>query len=98
MLEENVDEKYYLSEKTVRMFTDYVARKKEEGCGFGFEPTTGGGALNVLERDQAAEQTIILSKQGTKIERKTEVASACMARDYKGFGNQAQTGVIEWKK
>lgn len=43
MLEEKVDKKYYLSEKTVKMFTEYVERKRDEGCGFDFAPTTGGG-------------------------------------------------------
>ncbi len=41
---------------------------------------------------------ILLSNQGKKFERETETASALMARDYKGFGNQTSTGVLEWKK
>jgi len=32
------------------------------------------------------------------IERETDVASTLMARDGKGFGNQAMTGVLEWEK
>ena len=43
VLEDKVDEKYYLSDKTVRMFTEYTERKKAEGCGFAFSPTDGGG-------------------------------------------------------
>ena len=41
---------------------------------------------------------ILLSNQGKKFERRTDVATTLMARDYKGFGNQAMTGVLEWKK
>ena len=32
------------------------------------------------------------------MERETDVASTLMARDYKGFGNQAMTGVMEVKE
>jgi len=32
------------------------------------------------------------------MERFTDIANTLMARDYKGFGNQAMNGVVEWKK
>lgn len=42
---------------------------------------------------------ILLSNYGRTAEKELTVATPCMARDYKGFGNQAQTGVIEvWQK
>ena len=41
---------------------------------------------------------ILLSNQGRKFERRTDIATTLMARDYKGFGNQTMTGVLEWKK
>lgn len=47
MLEQNVDERYYLSDKAVKSFTQHCERKQAEGCGFKFEPTDGGGMLNV---------------------------------------------------
>ena len=40
---------------------------------------------------------ILLSNQGKKFEKTTETASTIMARDYKGFGNQISTGVLEMK-
>ena len=43
MLEDNVDEKYYLSNKTIDMFIKHTEKKQSEGCGFKFEPTDGGG-------------------------------------------------------
>ena len=43
MLEDNVDEKYYLSNKTIDMFIKHTEKKQAEGCGFKFEPTDGGG-------------------------------------------------------
>lgn len=38
VLEQNVDEKYYLSEQTIKGFKDHCDRKAKEGCGFKFEP------------------------------------------------------------
>lgn len=43
MLESKVDEKYYLSNKTIEMFVKHTEKKQAEGCGFKFEPTDGGG-------------------------------------------------------
>lgn len=40
---------------------------------------------------------VLLSQRGTHFERKTDIATCLMARDYKGFGNQATNGVIECK-
>lgn len=56
--------------------------------------TVRGGAEEAL----TATRGILLSKQAKRVEGETELATTLMARDYKGFGNQAMTGVIEWKK
>lgn len=37
---------------------------------------------------------VLLSCKGTKFENFVEFCSTLMARDFKGFGNQAMTGVI----
>ena len=42
-------------------------------------------------------ETLLLKNQATQIEKKTDIATTLMARDYKGFGNQTSNGVIEWK-
>ena len=42
-------------------------------------------------------ETVLLKNQGSELEKKTDIATTLMARDYKGFGNQATNGVIEWK-
>ena len=42
-------------------------------------------------------ETVLLKNQGTELEKKTDIATTLMARDYKGFGDQATNGVIEWK-
>ena len=44
MLEEKVDEKYYLDDEKVAKFVEHCDRKQAEGCGFKFEPSNGGGA------------------------------------------------------
>lgn len=42
--------------------------------------------------------TALLSNKGQKFERETDVASALMSRDYKGFTKYPKSGVLEWKK
>lgn len=51
MLEEKVDEKYYLSNETVNFFVANNQVQKEKGNGFRFEPT-GGGQNSQSSTDQ----------------------------------------------
>lgn len=97
-LDKKVDEKYYLSDKTVEMFIEHTRKQQEKGNGFKFEPTNGGGLVKPLQQERAVEpMTILLSNKGTKYEKTIDCAATLMARDYKGFGNQAMTAVIEKK-
>lgn len=57
MLEKEVDEKYYLSDKTIQSFTQHCERKQAEGCGFKFEPTDGGGYAKCLSTLAGSRQT-----------------------------------------
>lgn len=57
VLEAEVDEKYYLSDKTVQSFAEHCARKQAEGCGFKFEPTTGGGVSKCITTRYGGRQT-----------------------------------------
>lgn len=100
MLETDVDEKYYLSDETVRTLNIHKQRHEAQGHGFGWKPTEGGGTHTLLKQKEATAQTatLLLSEQGKKVDKYTEVANTIMARDYKGFGNQAMNGVLEWKK
>lgn len=41
VLEEHVDEKYYLSDETIKNFEAHLQRNKENGNGFGWKPTEG---------------------------------------------------------
>ena len=98
MLELKVDEKFYLSDKAVKSLNLNVNDK----CNL-----RGGDKLTKVspklsERAEGEVSTVIvgilLSNQGKKFEKEAEVANTLMARDYKGFGNQPYTGVLEWKK
>ena len=42
-LDKKVDEKYYLSDRTVEMFIEHTKKQQAKGNGFAFEPTTGNG-------------------------------------------------------
>lgn len=85
VLQKKVDEKFYLRNTT-------------------FDYLVGGGEKLAKQSGQADEEVltdiagILLSNKGKTIEKQCEYASVLLARDYKGFGNQAQTGVLEWKK
>ena len=71
ILENTVDEKYYLSgDKVKSILANFIARQNE--------------ASGINLKDQA-----------TTFDGITDVAHTLMARDYKGFGNQSMTGVIE---
>lgn len=95
-LDKKVDEKYYLLDKTVEMFIEHTRKQQEKGNRFKFEPTNGGGTQRQLQQEQEAEpMTILLSNKGTRYEKTIDCAATLMARDYKGFGNQAMTAVVE---
>ena len=51
----------------------------------------------MTQESQTYRQTeaVLLTDQGRRIEKKTDIATCLMARDYKGFGNQESNGVIE---
>ena len=48
VLEQNVDEKYYLSDHFIDKFNDHLKRNEENGNGFGWKPTEGGGVANAV--------------------------------------------------
>lgn len=48
VLEESVDEKYYLSDETVRRLIIHKERNESNGNGFGWKPVDGGGIAHAL--------------------------------------------------
>ena len=57
ILETEVDEKYYLSEKTIQSFSEHCERKQQEGCGFKFEPTQGEGYAKAISTHAGSRHT-----------------------------------------
>ena len=101
VLQKNVDESYYLKEETIQALNLHKERHDAKGNGFGWQPTTGGGGtqrLSRLKADTDQVQTLLLSNQGKTVKKFVDVAGTVMARDWKGFGNQAMTAVMETKK
>lgn len=116
VLEDSVDEKYYISEDKVRKFVanlqdisnedesnspKFIGNINRPDFGTGYaggvwdtnniSPTLttmqGGGR-------QSHIITGLVSNKGEKFERETEYGNTLLARDYKGFGNQAMNAVI----
>ena len=51
--------------------------------------------MTVVSAQSKSIEPALLSQKAGKLEKVIDIASALLARDYKGFGNQATTGVIE---
>ena len=95
ILESNVEEKYYLSEKAVSGFMFHKQRHEERGNGFKFEPTDGSGiASSVTTRTGSrptdnfiAEQKIIDSTNdfGEGKKRQYDKFSPCLRSERSGL-------------
>lgn len=46
VLEQNVDEKYYLSDERIQGLINSTQKERERGNGFKFDPTNGGGGIS----------------------------------------------------
>lgn len=57
VLESNVDEKYYLNDKTIKSMIEHCERKQAEGCGFKFDPKDGGGISQAITTAYGGRQT-----------------------------------------
>ena len=101
LLEEEVEDKFYLSEKCINGFIKHNEKHKEKGTGFIWEPTDVNGYAKCLRANSAlcpTDNTIlqpcIVSNYGKNIDHTCEIANTLMARDYKGFGNQSMNAVV----
>ena len=57
VLEDSVDEKYYLSDEQVAGFVRTTEKAKAKGNGFRFEPTAGGGIAHTIATRAGSRQT-----------------------------------------
>ena len=92
MLEQNVDGKYYLSDEKV---AGMIAPPPP--CVKSAEPSEQADEVQQTDTHGICCQQIgaKLGQKGTSFEGYSDVAMTLLARDYKGFGNQPMTGVIE---
>lgn len=117
ILEDAVDEKFYVSkEKTQKFLKTLYINKSDEGENspkfvgninrpdFGTGYAGGVWDTNNISPTLTTMQgggrqphiiTSLVSNKGEKFEKETDVANTLLARDYKGFGNQAMNAVIE---
>lgn len=99
ILEDEVDEKYYINTPQAKTLIDELVssgklskdtsntvRAGERKC----RPTSMGYGSSVMPG--------LFSNQCSEFDKEIDVANTLLARDYKGFGNQAMNGVIECKK
>lgn len=102
VLEDTVDEKYYLSDKTIESFLEHNERHFEKNTGFVFALWSKDDIANTIRANgalSATDNTIIepcLYSQGNQeIEKINEIACTKCASDWKGMRNQAQNAVVE---
>lgn len=79
VLEDKVDEKFYLSDEKVQKFLNNFNQSE----------------LPVTTRNSDDSATVLVSSKGEKFEKEIDTANTLLARDYKGFGNQAMNAVIK---
>lgn len=99
VLEDRVDEKYYLKEGTIIALAEHKARHEAKGNGFGWKPIdpNGGGTSQEQLRPKAAiapTVTLSLKHHGKELVEETNVACPLLARDGKGFGNLTKANAV----
>ena len=116
VLENSVDEKYYISEDKVRKFVANLQDISNEdesnsprfigninrpdfGTGYAggvWDTNNISPTLTTMQGGGRQPHIItgLVSNKGEKFERETEYGNTLLARDYKGFGNQAMNAVI----
>lgn len=104
-LEEDVEEKYYLSDATIDGYNARTERNLVTNIGFRFEPRereqsnrqNNNNKSRVSNGRQLHRRGCVLRNQGKTFVRETDICLTLLARDYKGFGNQDMTGVFEYE-
>ena len=89
MLEDKVDERYYLSDDKIAAMIAPPLRQISNTVRTSGRGSTDRHCWDLLPCWCKAKQ------KGTQFEGYCDTALTLLARDYKGFGNQQMTGVIE---
>lgn len=64
ILETEVDEKYYLSEETIRSYEEHKARNEANGNGFGWTVLEGGGTAHALRTSSDSATSAFVKERG----------------------------------
>ena len=91
LLEDEVDEKFYISDEKTQKFITNIEEKYDKTKENKFVCEEGGGR-------QPHIITGLVRNQGEEFSKETNCANTLLARDYKGFGNQEMNCVIENNK
>ncbi len=99
VLENEVDEKYYVNTPKAKQLIDELIKSGK--LDKTVSNTVRGGQRKHRQTSMGYDSGIttgLFSNQCSNFEQETDVANALLARDYKGFGNQGMNGVIEYEK
>ena len=111
LLEKNVDEKYYISDKTVEYYIHHTEESKERGNGFEFMPTDGENlARTVTTRAGGRMDDNFIKATDNSTPPRNSTADGCMLKQSKRFGKapleglsrtilaeNVGAGVVEWE-
>ena len=95
MLEDEVDEKYYINTPRAKELIDDLIRSGKLDKEYSNTVRSGGERKHrQAPMGCYSDITCLLSNQCGYFDKETDVANTLCARDYKGFGNQQMNGVI----
>ena len=96
MLEDEVDEKYYINtQKAQELINDLVSSGKLDKSYSNAVRAGGERKYRSASMGCHSDITCLLSHQCGYFDKETDIANTLLARDYKGFGNQQMNGVIK---
>lgn len=101
MLEDEVDEKYYVNTPNARKLLQELihdGKIPERTVSKTIAASLGGISDKKHSWQAVTQKTALVSDQCGKLDKYTDCANTLLARDYKGFGNQSMNGVIESAK
>lgn len=105
VLDKEVDEKYYLSDKTIEMFIEHTQKQQAKGNGFKFEPTDGGGyAKAVTTRagqrtdDNFIKEPIQGGADGVLLGKTPNFQRGPLKDTARAIMTDGMNGVVEWEK
>lgn len=105
-LEDEVDEKFYISDTYIKYAEESSTQQTDKGNGFKFEPKAKESIAKSITSKAGQRMTdnfvqenipVIVKDCGKTISKATDVASTVLARDYKGWNNYGMNGVLEYK-